>query len=598
MPDFVITDPETGQKIKVTGDSPPSEQEIEQIFASMRPQQVDAFAGETPGVGGLESAATIITSAIAEPVAGLAGLGAALNPFREEGAGAATVEQVREALTFKPRTERGKANLNTIAETIQPLAGALEDLKTELGDETLKSTGSPILATLANVLPDATLELLGVGTGKRFARGTQAAADVDQAKRAAVASVREAEEATGIRQLTSDVLPPQTRTGKFLQAQGELVAGGQRAGQQSERLRAVEKLVDQFDVTEGANFEADIVQGVKNSIDAKKAAAGELFTQSTGELDKLGNVPLSNTKKFAQSVLDTELKKGTLGDEALISDMRSLLDAPEDLSFEIIKEIRSSVGKKLQAARQGAPVTGSSDVGKLSQTYKNLSRDMENFANTANPELAKRWKEADKTFSEFATGANKTGVRSLIKRGDATPEIVNQLLFSNKNSDIEFLANNLDSAGKQAAKQRVLQRIVEGSTGPDLELNVNGFQKGLAKHRNQIGKFFSPAERKAITSLREALTQTRRAQDAAVTTPTGQSVVPLFAVAQPQVLIPGVAQAIIEKPVLRNLIIKRKAAKSAKARNVIDQQLQQEIDKLGLIGAITAGTPLEQQEQQ
>ena len=36
MPDFVITDPETGQKIKVTGDTAPSEQEIEQIPTLMQ----------------------------------------------------------------------------------------------------------------------------------------------------------------------------------------------------------------------------------------------------------------------------------------------------------------------------------------------------------------------------------------------------------------------------------------------------------------------------------------------------------------------------------------------------------------------------------
>ena len=100
--------------------------------------------------------------------------------------------------------------------------------------------------------------------------------------------------------------------------------------------------------------------------------------------------------------------------------------------------------------------------------------------------------------------------------------------------------------------------------------------------------FFSPSERKAISALKDTLSQTRRAQDASVTTQTGQQLVPLFAFVQPQILLPGVAQAIIERPIMRNLLIKRKAAKTARDRSIIDQQLQGEIDRSGLLGASTA----------
>ena len=36
MPTYKVTDPETGQTLKLTGDSPPSEKELEQIFGSTR----------------------------------------------------------------------------------------------------------------------------------------------------------------------------------------------------------------------------------------------------------------------------------------------------------------------------------------------------------------------------------------------------------------------------------------------------------------------------------------------------------------------------------------------------------------------------------
>jgi len=555
---------------------------------------IEAASSQSPSfvdqvVGGVEGALTLGTSLIAEPIAGLAGIAAAANPFADPGAGAQMVEQVRNFLTINPQTEQGKKALTDLGEFAEPVISKLTQLKAFLGDDAFEATGSPALAALAATLPDAALELIGAGTGRRAALKAGQAPAISQAKSAAITDVTDVEKATGIRQLTSDVLPPKTRVGSFLQQQGELIEGGQRVAQQAERVKAIDTLLTKFDVTDGARFESDIVEGVKNSINAKKAAAGELFEQSTRQLDNLGSVPITKTKQFAQKVLDTEIKKGSLGNVELVKEMQDFIDAPNDLTFESIKSVRSAVGNKLQQAKIGAPVQGSSDVGMLSQVYKKLSQDMESFANSADPVLSKKWKEADKVFSDFAIGANKSGVKSLIKRGDATPEVVDQLLFSNKNSDLEFLASNLDPTGKQAAKQRILQRMLQKSSPDGIEINPNRFQTQATKHRNQIFKFFDPEERKAIAVLRNTLEQTRRAQDAAVTTATGQQLVPLFAITNPQVLIPGVAQAIIERPTLRNLLIKRNAAKTAKSRFAIDQQLQSEIDRLGLVGAASVG---------
>ena len=59
-----------------------------------------------------EPIATLVTGAIAEPIAGLAGIAQAINPFAEPGAGVRAIEATREALTFQPRTEAGKAGLD------------------------------------------------------------------------------------------------------------------------------------------------------------------------------------------------------------------------------------------------------------------------------------------------------------------------------------------------------------------------------------------------------------------------------------------------------------------------------------------------------
>jgi hypothetical protein len=118
------------------------------------------------GLGALETAATIGTGAIAEPLAGIAGIAQTLNPLADEGAGARAVEATREALTFQPRTESGQSQLQAVGETLEPVAKAVESSETFLGDKTLEITGSPTLAALATTLPTLALELIGAAAGK------------------------------------------------------------------------------------------------------------------------------------------------------------------------------------------------------------------------------------------------------------------------------------------------------------------------------------------------------------------------------------------------------------------------------------------------
>lgn len=44
MPTFIVTDPSTGKKVKLTGDSPPTDSELEEIFASLPEPKVDPMS--------------------------------------------------------------------------------------------------------------------------------------------------------------------------------------------------------------------------------------------------------------------------------------------------------------------------------------------------------------------------------------------------------------------------------------------------------------------------------------------------------------------------------------------------------------------------
>lgn len=550
--------------------------------------------------GGISGAATIGSDIAGTTVGGVTALVDLINPFTDNDP-VELIEQVKSKMRIEP-TEGGEIALNQLGEALkpaEPLIKAVSDFKNTAGQQGLDLTGSPAFATFVNIIPDIIAEASGFGAGKRVATSSLQAPSVEQAKRTAISDIDKAEELTGIQQLTSDVLPPETRLGKLMQSQGELVAGFQRKGQQAQRAGAVEKLANTYDVIEGTGFESQIVQGLKNSINESKKAIGKLYDESTAKLDQLGSVPLNKTKEFAQGIIERESKKGSLANQSVIDDMETLIDAPDNLSFEMIKEIRSGVGANLEKVKRGAPVQGNTDTGLLKRVYGQLTSDMKNFANEADPDLAKKWIKANSTVEEFATGTGKQGVKSIVKKGDATPEVVDSLLFSNKDSDLDFLSKNLDDAGAQAAKQRVLQRALSKSSIEGEDINPNKFLTQLNQNSKQINKLFSTDEKKAIKALRGQLAKTRRAQDASIATPTGQQLTLAAALSVPEALIPGVAQAVIESKKVRNLLVRRNAAKTAKQRTLIDARMKEELNKLGLIGAgAVAATKTDTQERE
>jgi len=112
-------------------------------------------------LGVVEPAIALTTGAASSAVGGLAGIGQALNPFAEEGAGAEVSEQIQEAGTFQPRTEAGKAGLErTTEQVLEPISDFLDRFRT--GERTIENTNSETLATINEIAPDIVLGMFGL----------------------------------------------------------------------------------------------------------------------------------------------------------------------------------------------------------------------------------------------------------------------------------------------------------------------------------------------------------------------------------------------------------------------------------------------------
>lgn len=142
MPTYKVTDPNTGKTLRLTGDSPPTEQELEEIFktqdfgaridfggdTTQQPQPERSLADKAIGAG--EAALSAVTGATTGAVGGLIGTAEGVADAIRQGklgtqegvniAQQRAMEYMQNA-TYQPRTDAGNEYLQIVGE----VAGAL-----------------------------------------------------------------------------------------------------------------------------------------------------------------------------------------------------------------------------------------------------------------------------------------------------------------------------------------------------------------------------------------------------------------------------------------------------------------------------------------
>lgn len=108
-----------------------------------------------------DPALTIGTGMIAEPAAGIAGIAKAdplnyMKPKADIEGAVKTIENVKESMTWQPRTEQGMSSLRNIANFIQPVANAFGKVEQYLGDKGYE-IGGPLVGAIGATTPTALL---------------------------------------------------------------------------------------------------------------------------------------------------------------------------------------------------------------------------------------------------------------------------------------------------------------------------------------------------------------------------------------------------------------------------------------------------------
>lgn len=444
------------------------------------------------GVAEPKTAAERIVQTTTAGAAGAGGMAAAGKAIQAAaGAGAPVTREVGRMLATQP--------------TMQVAGGAGAGLAGQVAQEAELGPGGQLAASLAG----------GMG-GARLAqpRSLQVAPATMQG------AVKQAQE-LNVPVLTSDVAPPTSASAKVIQLVGERMpitgTGPVRVAQQKSRIEAVRNLLKDFGAEDAAKASDDVMADLasKRSADLQKYTGAK--TEVIDRLAQSGTVPMTNTIQAIDDQI-AKLQSLNLPDLApVISKLDGWKQSLQGQNLTNIEQIRKVIGDTFKSPEL-ANVRGVGEKA-LSGIYKPYKQDMESFITQVGERRdVTKWKVADKRLAEMAGELDMGTLKSVLRRGDTTPEVIGQMLLSKKPSEVNQLYSSLTPTGRANARASLLFEASKKAKSemPDgsITFDPNIFNAELNKLKPQIGVFFKGDDLKQIEGLSRVLDLTKRASEA------------------------------------------------------------------------------------
>lgn len=329
----------------------------------------------------------------------------------------------------------------------------------------------------------------------------------------------------GVPVMTSDVIQPETLAGKIARSTGEKIpfvgTGQPRAMQQSAREKAVMNFTEQY---QSPSYN-EIISSMKERSSSVKSAAGSILNRTSEKLDNVGDIPTDNARIAINDSLESLSSPNVRVDESAVielSELKSLMDMPQ--TFSSLKENRTIARDILESFGKGdrsqLPTRSKS---LLNKALNGMSKDMDEFAkNNLTPKEFSSWKKANSVYAGEAQKLKKSKIKNILDKGDVTPENVNTMLFSKKPSEVKMLYNSLNTSGKNNARAALITKAFDNASKQSGGVSTSSFSSQLNKISKNTSVFFRGDDRRQLEGFNRLMESTRRAQDAAVETPTGQ----------------------------------------------------------------------------
>ena len=417
-------------------------------------------------------------------------------------------------------------------------------------------------------------------------------------------TLREAETA-GVPVLSSDVRPPTTFAGRWLQKSTESIpivgTGGVRSAQQEIRGEAVQDLARSFGVNLGDDV--DIISTVTQDLLRRR---GSQLTKYTGQKssvinsEQLKNAGVVNVDR-AIAAIDQEIAKlspmrskdanqvlerlrdwrsSLLGETTAKGPNGKMITVNEGQSLQTIEMLRKQLGESFESADLGSIKKLGKDS--LKNIYGPLKEDMRSFIQSfGNKNDIKRFDVSNARLSELAGELDNGLFKRVLSKGDVTPETISSMLFSKKPSDLKLLFKNLDPAGQAHARTAIITKMFKDSVNANGGVSPDVFKNQIKKMSDQLGIFFNERDLQSVEGLGRVLALTQRASQANLMPPTGAMLqIPVIGGLLTQtfggvgagVVAAGSLGAIarvVESPAVRNILIKLPKVKAGSPQEAV-----------------------------
>lgn len=328
---------------------------------------------------------------------------------------------------------------------------------------------------------------------------------------------------------TTDVLQPNSRVGRMAQTTAENIPFAGTSTMRASQQEARSQLVDEFASRFGEYDPSIVVGSLKSKTSGIKRAAGNRLEQVQ---NAMSGVNIQPSKAIQQ--IDTEIaslqKLGKVADNDTISKLQAYRDeltrnagasGPMAMDLQQLSGLRSQFRQDVKGERTVLPNRSDAAIQRI---YNAMTGDIDSAIgqNLGNDTL-RRYKQANAIYADEANKLQNTRLKNVIMKGDLTPEVVNNMLFSKNKSEVQNLYRSVGQVGRAQMRNGIIGKAMEKSGG-----SPDQFLRQVNLMSNQTGIAFKGRDAAYLKGLKNYLESTKRAGQAGVTTPTGQQTIPFI----------------------------------------------------------------------
>ena len=364
--------------------------------------------------------------------------------------------------------------------------------------------------------------LAGLGGGMGAGIGAGARPTVSAA--AALPEGAVEAEKRGIQTITSQEFRPETPLGNALAKSREITpfgTGSLLRKQEKQRSQAIQDFVSEYAGVGSPTLTEELAN---QAISQRNKIIGKLTGTKKEVLGRLSATgPLVDMSATAKKAEDLALKLESVSPTANKQAIDELLNFATEITGktpEQVEERRKILFKSLSDPTIGTPKDTASKY--YEQIYDSLNQDLGNHIKQfGKPTDFVKWKVSNKTLSDLAEELKVSSYKSLLKKGELTPEAVNGVLFTQNKSSIERLYRNLSTEGREIGRAAIISKALKNATDPSGVVIPNRFATQLGDLQDQVNVFFTGSDLQSLQGLQKALNYTRRAGEFAANPPTG-----------------------------------------------------------------------------